>query len=85
MTNESNAVLASRIADLTRQNSELMAQVEQLRQLGAELINNCGGLTVNADTWKAASLAFGDVDYQDSANNLAAAIIKKPAHRLTET
>lgn len=62
----------------------LQAQVEQLRQFGAELINNCGGLTVNTNIWSATSLAFGNVDYQDSANNLAAAIIKKPAQCLAE-
>ena len=84
---QTKQALADRTAELEqikRVANELAAQVEQLRQLGAELINACGGISINAEIWSAASLAFGDVEKQKAVENLAAAINKSPAQCLAE-
>lgn len=64
--------------------AELKAQVEQLKQFGAELLNQCEGLGKSNAIWRATGLAFGNIHYQDAAENLAACINKTPAKCLAE-
>lgn len=62
----------------------LTAKIEQLHQLSAELLNQCEGLNRSPEIWKATGFAFGNINYQDAAENLAVCINKKPAKCLAE-